>query len=146
MRALLLGVLLLGAAQAAGQAPERHGATDTFAGDGVFIAWAIMRGVDEARTQVRLRVLADPARYARFTVHGVDPFSKDQAQLVAPRAAPATVGIPRTRFADLPRTEVRFVSADGQPVLVVYYLSVPDTTPEFNSEQELQRYLESRGK
>jgi hypothetical protein len=60
--------------------------------------------------------------------------------------APATVGIRRTRFADLPRTEVRFLSADGQPVLVVYYLSVPDTTPEFNSEQELQHYLESRGK
>jgi hypothetical protein len=146
LRALVLSALLLAAAPALAQTPERHGASDAFAGDGVSIAWAIMRGADEQRTQIRLRVLADPARYARFTVHGVDPFSKEQAQLVAPRAAPATVAIPRARFADLPRTEVRFLSAEGQPVLVVYYLSVPDTTPEFDSEAKLDRYLESRGK
>ncbi len=146
MRMLACGALLLAAAHAGAQAPERHGASDAFAGEGVSIAWAVMRGADEQRTQVRLRVLADPARYARFAVYGVDPFSKDQAQLVAPRAAPATVAIPRTRFADLPRTEVRFLSADGKLALVVYYLSVPDTTPEFDSEAKLERYLETRGK
>jgi hypothetical protein len=145
MRRLALAVLLLGALNAGAQAPERHGASDAFAGDGVSIAWAVMRGKDEERTQVRLRVLADPKRYARFTVFGVDPFSKDQAQLVAPRAAPASVAIPRARFALLPRTEVRFLGADGRPALVVYYLSVPDTTPEFDSEAKLERYLESRG-
>jgi hypothetical protein len=146
VRVLAIGALLVAAAHAAAQAPERHGASDTFAGDGVAIAWAIMRSADEERTQVRLRVLADPERYARFEVYGVDPFSQEQAQLVAPRAAPGTVAIPRTRFAALPRTEVRFLTAEGKPALVVYYLSVPDTTPEFDSEAKLERYLETRGK
>ena len=146
MRLLTLGALLLAAWHAGAQTPERHGASDTFAGDGVSVAWAILRGADEERTQVRLRVLADPARYARFEVQGVDPFSKEHAQLVTPRAAPATVAIPRASFAALPRTEVRFLSADGKPALVVYYLSVPDTTPEFESEAKLERYLESRSK
>lgn len=146
MRLLACAVLLLAAAHAGAQGRELHGASDAFAGDGVSIAWAVMRGADEERTQVRLRVLADPARYARFAVYGVDPFSKEQAQLVAPRAAPATVGIARTRFAQLPRTEVRFLSADGKVALLVFYLSVPDTTPEFDSEAKLERYLESRGK
>ena len=38
--------------------------------------------------QVRLRVRADPARYARFAVYGVDPFSNRRAEHVAPRGAP----------------------------------------------------------
>ena len=139
-------VLWLAAANAGAQAPARHGASDAFSGDGVSIVWAVMRAKDEERTEVRLRVLADPARYPRFTVFGVDPFSKDEAQLVAPRAAPATVGIPRARFAVLPRTEVRFLGADGRLALTVYYLSVPDTTPEFDSESQLERDLDRRSK
>jgi len=151
MRILAFGALLLAAAHASGQTRELHGASDAFAGDGVSIAWAVLRGADEELTQVRLRVLADPARYAHFAVFGIDPFSKEQARLAAPRAAPATVGIPRARFAQLPRTEVRFFSsqrdaATGKPALVVFYLSVPDTTPEFDSEAKLNRHLESQGR
>lgn len=146
MRMVLFGALMLAAAHAGAQAREVHGASDAFAGDGVSIAWAVMRGADEELTQVRLRVLADPARYPRFAVYGIDPFSSEQALLAAPRTAPATVGIPRARFAQLPRTELRFFSLDGKVALVVYYLSVPDTTPEFDSEAKLERHLEGQGK
>jgi hypothetical protein len=146
MKMLLFGALLLAAAHASGQTRELHGASDTFAGEGVSIAWAVMRGADEEGTQVRLRVVADPVRYPQFAVYGIDPFSKEQARLAAPRAAPATVAIARARFAQLPRTEVRFFSPDGKPALVVFYLSVPDTTPEFDSEAKLDRHLESQGK
>jgi hypothetical protein len=146
MKTLVFAALLLAAAHASGQTRELHGASDTFAGDGVSVAWAVLRGADEDKTQVRLRVLADPARYAHFAIHGIDPFSKEEARLAAPRSAPATVAIPRARFAQLPRTEIRFFSPDNKLALVVFYLSVPDTTPEFDSEAKLDRHLESQGK
>ncbi len=146
MRMLACAVLLLAAARAGAQGRELHGASDAFGGEGVSIAWAMLRGADEERTQVRLRVLADPARYAHFTVYGVDPFSNQRAEHIAPRRAPATVAIPRARFAELPRTEVRFFAPDGKVALVVFYLSVPDTTPEFDSEANLERDLERRSK
>ena len=50
--------------------------TDAFAADGVALAWAILRGRDEATTQVIVRVEADPARYRSLAVTGVDPFTQ----------------------------------------------------------------------
>lgn len=153
MKALAFGVLLLAAVHASGQTREQHGAGDAFARDGVSIVWAVLRGANEDQTQVRLRVSADPARYTHFAVHGIDPFSKNEALLAAPRAAapPATVSILRARFAQLPRTEVRFFSSErdvaaGKPALVVFYLGVPDTTPEFEIEAKLTTYLEGERK
>jgi hypothetical protein len=153
VKALVFGALLLAAAHASGQTREQHGAGDSFAREGVFIVWAVLRGADEDLTQVRLRVFADPARYTHFAVVGINPFSKEEALLVAPRAPapPATVTISRARFAQLPRTEVRFFSSErnvaaGKPALVIFYLGVPDTTPEFDSEAKLNRHLEGERK
>ena len=54
--------------------------------------------------------------------------------------------VPRAHFADFPRTEVRLfgaagAGATGAPKLVVFYLGVPDTTPEFASAAALESYL-----
>ena len=153
MKALVFGALLLAAVHASGQTREQHGAGDAFARDGVSIVWAVLRGVNEDQTLVRLRVSADISRYTHFAVIGINPFSKDEALLVAPRAAasPATVTISRARFAQFPRTDVRFFSSErdvaaGRPTLVIFYLGVPDTTPEFESEAKLTRYLEGERK
>ena len=149
MKGLILGTLLLAAAQANGQGTERHGSSDRFSGESVAIAWGVLRGPDEARTEVRLRVSADPARYTHFAVIGMNPFSREEAVLAAPRpgAPPAIVTLSRARFAQLPRTEVRFFAAErdaaaGKAALVVFYLGVPDTAPEFDDEGQLTRYLE----
>jgi hypothetical protein len=153
VKALVFGALLLAAVHASGQTRERHGAGDAFVGEGVSIVWAVLRGVNEDRTQVRLRVSADTSGYTHFAVFGIDPFSKDEALFAAPGAAvsPVTVRISRARFARLPRTEVRFFSSErdlaaGKPALVIFYLGVPDTTPEFESEATLTRYLEGERK
>ena len=153
MKALLFGALLLAAAHATGQTRELHGAADSFASDGVSIVWGVLRGAGEGLTEVRLRVRADSARYTYFEVAGINPFSKEEALLVAPRAtaAPAIVAISRARFAQLPRTEVRFFSSErdtaaGKPALLIFYLGVPDTTPEFDSEARLTQHLEGERK
>jgi hypothetical protein len=46
---------------------------------------------------------------------------------------------PTSRPADLPRREIHLDAGEGdwrarRPSLTVYYLGVPDTTPEFTSE------------
>ena len=56
---------------------------------------------------------------------------------------------PRSRFVDYPSTELRFyrVAADAEadtPVLVVDYLGLPDTTPEFTTKVQLDAYLAER--
>ena len=52
--------------------------------------------------------------------------------------------IPRASFADFPRTEWHFGAADGKTQLQVFYLGVPDTTPEFADESRLDAYLDDR--
>lgn len=52
----------------------------------------------------------------------------------------------RGTFADLPRREIHFYTANDQhaqrPRLTVYFMGLPDTTPEFASEAALGKYLE----
>lgn len=120
-----------------------HGASDAFAGEGVAIVWGVLRGANEENTIVVLRLAADARRYGRVEVAGVDPFSRDTRIRVAASAMGATmdVRLPRAGFADLPRTELRFAGAES---LVVYYLGIPDTAPEFATAAALEAHLAAR--
>ena len=137
-------------ARAAGPASEVHGSSDAYAGSGVTLAWAVLRGSDEASTRVVLRVALDPAIYPELEVTGVDPFTKATRPLRARSAATATLDVsaPRAQFAEWPRTELRFYAAGmparDVPALLVYYQGVPDTAPEFTSEARLSSYLDER--
>jgi hypothetical protein len=148
--ALAFLALSLCVAQPAAAATEVHGMTDAFAGNGVAIAWGTVRGASEETTFVVLRVAVEPGRYARIAAEGIDPFTKEKKALVAPRALSGTIDlrIARKSFGDFPRTEVAFFDdrsgVSAPPALVVYYLGVPDTTPEFASESALGAYLSDR--
>ena len=138
-------------AQVAAAEQSVHGSGDAFAAPGVALAWAVARGPNEAATFIVLRVQTDPARYPWMSVAGIDPFSKDELVRQAAVAINGTfdVRIPRDKFGDHPRTEVRlFASAAaaqaGAPRLTVYYLGMPDTTPEFADGTKLEAYLAAR--
>ena len=129
------------ALQATGvDAQEVHGASDAFAGNGVAIVWGVLRGATEENTIVVLRVAADARRYSHLEVTGVDPFTR----LVAVRFPRTAIGafldvrLPRAGFADHPRTELRFSGAES---LLIYYLSIPDTVPEFPTAAALDAHL-----
>ena len=126
-------------------AAEVHGQTDVFSAPGVALAWAIARGPDEARTFVVVRVITDAAIQA-VSVTGRDPFTKEEKNLVraVPKQGRVDVRIPRASFADFPRTDWQFFGADREPRLHVFYLGVPDTTPEFADESRLETYLTER--
>lgn len=130
---------------------EAHGSSDAFSAPGVTLAWGVLRGADEASTIVVVRIAIDAQAFPWLALVGIDPFTKAERLVQAAIASPATfdVRMPRAQFADFPRTELRlFASAAAaqraEPVLVVYYHGVPDTTPEFNDAAKLDAHLASR--
>ncbi len=156
----ILGALLVTLGLLAGPAgaEEVHGKIDVFSAPGVKLAWAIARGPDEARTFVVVRMRLAPG-IGSVTVTGRDPFTKDQKVLehLDPRLRGGdkrsggdnrsgddiVVRIPRASFSDFPRTEWAFSGAGKEP-LTVFYLGVPDTTPEFAEAARLDAYLVER--
>ncbi|MEO7760326.1 MAG: hypothetical protein ABIS68_00290 [Casimicrobiaceae bacterium] len=131
-------------------AQEVHGTSDAFAGNGVAIAWGVLRGASEETTIIALRIAVVPGRYARIAADGIDPFTKQRSLRLAMRALSSVTDVRTARkgFADFPRTELRFFApgsmAAAEPDLIVYYLGVPDTTPEFASDSALDAYLSDR--
>jgi hypothetical protein len=148
-----LAALMLACALATPAAPaepprEVHGMADAYAGEDVALAWAVLRGADEAATVVVLSIVADPQRYGSVSVTGSNPFSGQSKVLLAttPTRGLAELRVARTHFAAFPRTELRFFgsASSDAPLLVVYFLGVPDTTPEFASDASLEAFLSDR--
>ena len=146
------GLLLSSSAAAqthAANAPrEVHGESDAFGSPGVALAWGVVRGPSEAETAVVVRIVSDPALYPWLAADGRDPFTqRTQPMLAAVRNHGLTdVRSPRAHFADFPRTELRFYDSAAavlkdSPALVVFFLGVPDTTPEFETEEKLRSHL-----
>jgi len=86
--------------------------------------------------------------FRQVAVVASDPFSDRKRTLLAatPTGGGVDVRSPRQPFGDFPRTEFRFYASAGtdSPQLVVYFLGVPDTTPEFTTAAALDRYLADR--
>jgi hypothetical protein len=150
---LLLGLLLASVTASRGAQPPRevHGMSDGFATPGVALAWGVVRGASEAATIVVMRIVSEPALYPWLAVAGGDPFTQRKQALLpaAPNEGVIEVRSPRAHFADFPRTEFRFYASPAaaqrdEPAMTVFFLGVPDTTPEFSTEDKLQAYLAER--
>lgn len=154
-RGLAVGVLaagLLAPALVAGQPEELPGADAVFAGRGVAILWGVVRGPDEARTQVVLRIerIDRDAPWRFASVEALDPFTGERelvrlALTLEPGAA-RLVEMSREGFVAKPSRRVLFFPdaravQDGRPGLVVSYVSIPDTVPEFASPGELAEHF-----
>ena len=138
-------------AVAADAGREIHGMADAYAGEGVALAWAVLRGANEAATIVVLRIVADPELYKLVAATGSNPFSQATRLLLPamPNLGSVELRAARAQFADFPRTELRFYESvaaaqSDTSRLVVYFLGVPDTTPEFATEANLAAYLTDR--
>lgn len=152
-RALAAALLVLVVAAEAGAQPEEvPGGDAIFSGRGVAIFWGVVRGPDEARTRVVLRIeRLDPgAPWRLASVEALDPFTgqREWVRLALDLAADpvATVEMSREGFVAKPSRRVLFyrdaeaVQAD-RPGLVVAYVSIPDTVPEFASRAELNEHF-----
>jgi hypothetical protein len=157
MSVMLLRWLVIALALAGGlaRAAEMHGIADAYATPGVAVAWAVARGSGAADAVVVIRVAADAQTYPYLTVAGIDPFTQQRKSVHAASRTTGSSGggidvrVPRAHFADFPRTELRLFATEtamlsDKPDLVVYYLGVPDTTPEFATAAALEAYLGDR--
>ena len=148
VRYLPLALLLMAGNPWAHAEEVVHGADSLFVAPTVKIAWAVHKGAIEEATFVILRIVNSAVQYRRVQLDGVDPFSKTRKVLVSarPLAASIDLTVPRSGFAEFPSCEIHFYGRDAAPndetpSLTVYYLGVPDTTPEFANAQEAQAYL-----
>lgn len=133
---------------AAAQPVVVHGADSVFAAPDAVIVWGVLRAAVEAETEVVIRIAAAP-RFLSLSADAVDPFSGVRRQVSAPRPLGGVVEVRRRRahFADLPRLELHFYGQESggggaSAALTVYFLGVPDTTPEFTSDSALRAYLD----
>lgn len=148
---LVFALLVLVAATTDAQPRDAHGSADVYAAPGVALAWGILRGPTEAATSVVIRIMTDQKTYPWLAVAGIDPFTKAEQPLqpATPISGTLDVQVPRQRFADFPRTEFRLydtaaAAQSGTPSLTVFYLGIPDTTPEFADRAKLDAYLSDR--
>lgn len=143
---LALAAALLWASS--GLAAEVHGENSSFAGHGVLMAWGILKAPVEDQSRVVVRIVATDPALTHLAVDGVDPFTQQRQEMQAAQPLGRSLDVTSARgtFADFTRREFRFFTdADrvaGRPTLVVYFMGVPDTTPEFLAEGPLARYLE----
>ena len=126
-----------------------HGADSLFVSPEVKLAWAVLKGKAEADTTIVIRAVNVSGDYRFLSVDALDPFTRDRAVLDRGQRFDRTTDllIVRARFADHPSAEISlFRTEDGlrqnQPELVVYYLGVSDTTPEFRSADAMNAYLD----
>ncbi len=146
--AVVLAFLVAGAAPAAEAPREVHGENSVFAGEGIAMAWGVFRGKSEDETQVVVRILPTVKRYAYLRIEGVDPFTQERKEMLPGQPLGPSLEVRSTRasFAEFTRRELEFYTArDWQakrPSLMIYYMGVPDTAPEFTSEGALSTYLD----
>ena len=67
----------------------------------------------------------------------------------APIEGRVDIAVPRAQFADFPRTELRLYASEAAmrsntATTVIYYLRVPDTTPELAAAAALESSLADR--
>ncbi|HYL80478.1 MAG TPA: hypothetical protein VEU07_06675 [Candidatus Acidoferrum sp.] len=140
-------LLVAGPALAADAGQQVHGENSVFAGNGVALAWGVLKGATEEETQAIVRIASAGGPYTYVSVEGVDPFTETRREILGgqPLGPQVDVRSSRATFAEYPRREIHFYTADGwrlgQPALTVYFMGLPDTSPEFTSEPALLAYL-----
>jgi hypothetical protein len=146
--ALLVAFGMLTASPLARAQEKVHGANSVFVAPTVKIAWAVQKGASEDNTLVIMRVVNSIGHYKQVRLDGVDPFSNNRKVLVSARPLGMSVdfSVPRSSFSDFPSCEVHLyrtetTAGDQVPSLTVYYLGVPDTTPEFATARDAEVYL-----
>jgi hypothetical protein len=129
---------------------EYHGADSVFKVKDVGVIWAILKGSDDAHSTVVIRIenlSAGKSAYQTFSVSAVHPFSGVEKRLIINETFDEKnlVTSSRASFRDMPGRRIfLYKTADGsqRPDMVIYYMSIPDTAPEFLGLEQLDRYLD----
>jgi hypothetical protein len=148
----LAGFVLIGGLGTpdSGITAEYHGADSVFKGKDVAVLWAILKGSDDEHSTVVIRIeslAAGKPAYRAFSVSAVHPFSGMEKWLIRNEtfSEKNLVRSSRASFRDLPgRRILLFKTAEKnqKPDMIIYYMSIPDTAPEFLDPKQLDNYLD----
>lgn len=138
----------LGSAWAQKKEEALHGADGIFVSPDAAIVWAVLKQPAGDKATVWLRVVNSTRKFGFVSIDGVDPFTKKRERVEAGKKLEAELRIASDRdtFADLPSREVHFYRTEADlrantPALTIYYLGVPDTTPEFSTAAAMDDYF-----
>lgn len=137
-----------------------HGADSVFRKEGITVIWALLKGDDLSDSTVYLKLIAteevrDDLKY--YSVRASDPFSDREEWLIVGEELKEIniLKLGRELFEDLTAREILFYQDSArdkdsfqgeEESLSIYYLSLPDTTPEFTSIDQLEKYFDDAEK
>jgi len=147
----LLFWFIMESSQAQGKR-EYHGADSIFEKEGIVVLWAMMKGPTEETSWVYIKIIqtgGGPASFQLFGVEAVDPFSNQKEWVVKGEACKKENMVKSIRASFREKTARRVLFYEKaedllkeNPAMIVYYLGVPDTSPEFMTEREIENYFE----
>ena len=136
---------------AQGETRVLHGSDSSFRSEAIGICWAILKtpASDALQVVIRIQVMAPDANiFKSFAVKAVHPFTGAAEWMVGRRALEVRNDVltPREEFKRLGGRQILFFQsasgpADQQPDMVVEYLGIPDTAPEFSNPGQLENYF-----
>jgi hypothetical protein len=112
--------------------------------------WAILKGFDEDHSWVYIRIIqsgSGPLPFRSYSVEAIDPFSNEKEQVVEKTGweKESLTKATRSSFKDKPGRRILFYKGgpgtQEKAAMTVFYMSVPDTTPEFLTEKQLEEYF-----
>jgi len=129
---------------------EFHGADSIFEKEGITILWAILKGPTEESSWVHIKIINSGKNPFRiFSVEAVDPFSKEKEWVVKGKELKRENSVKSIRSSFRDKTSRRILFYRSKQAfekdnsdMAVYYLGVPDTSPEVLSEKEMKDYFE----
>ena len=137
---------------------EYHGADSTFKANGISIFWAIFKGPEESSSWVYIRIINqedDLNQFRTFSLIASNPFSDAEEWIVKAEKLKKEniIKLNRESFKEMMKRKFLFYQSgkiedykSEKPDMVVYYLSVPDTAPEFLTLEKLEAYFKDAEK
>jgi hypothetical protein len=128
---------------------EHHGADSSFQLRNLVILWGILKGPDEDRSWVCIKIIrtgSEPGPWTSYRLEAMDPFSQDK-EWVTPReilGKENAIKERRSSFRDKTGRRIYLYPGQGaeeKPTTIIFYQGVPDTTPEFLTEKEMEDYF-----
>lgn len=129
---------------------EFHGADSVFEREGITILWAILKGPTEESSWVYIKIINSGKNpFQIFSAEAVDPFSQEKEWVVKGKKLEKEnlLRSNRTSFRDKTARRILFYRSTEacekeNPDMAIYYLGIPDTSPEVLSEKEMEGYFE----
>lgn len=135
-----------------------HGADSVFKANGISIFWAIFKGSEESNSWVHIKIINQEdnlKQFHTFSLIATDPFSDSEEWIIKGEKLKKEniIKLNRESFKEMMGRTFFFYQSEKIedyrneiPDMIVYYLSVPDTAPEFLTLEKLEAYFKEAEK